>query len=102
MYPGLEIVFNLAELDKSPLTILDEPGPELAGCVDKKRGLKSLLLFKPSVHLPCSIIVHIVLDNIPGNGINRIVVLCSAGIEFNFIFRSTVIILQLCFCKLYI
>lgn len=52
--------------------------------------------------LPCSIIVHIVLDNIPGNCINSIVVLCSAGIEFNFIFHSTIVILQFCFCKLYI
>jgi hypothetical protein len=52
LYPGLEIVFNLAELDKSPLTILDEPGPELAGCVDKKRGLKSLLLLSPLYIFP--------------------------------------------------
>ena len=63
--------------------------------------LKSPLLLSP-LYTSCSIIVHIVLDNIPGNCIYSIVVLCSAGIEFNFIFHSTIIILQLCFCKLYI
>ncbi len=63
--------------------------------------LKSPLLLSP-LYTSCSIIVHIVLDNIPGNCINSIVVLCSAGIEFNFIFHFTVIIFQLCFCKLHI
>ncbi len=69
--------------------------------LQKKGRLKSPLLLS-LLYTSCSIIVHIVLDNIPRNCINSIVVLCSAGIEFNFIFHSTIIILQLCFCKLHI
>ncbi len=71
------------------------------GRTAKKGRLKSLSLLS-LLYTSCSIIVHIVLDNITGNCINSIVVLCSAGIEFNFIFHSAIIILQLCFCKLYI
>ena len=80
-----------------------------AGCVitggtmpyRKKGRLKSPLLLS-LLYASCSIILHIVLYDISGNCINSIVVLCSAEVEFNFIFHYTIIILQLCFCKLYI
>lgn len=64
--------------------------------VEGKRCFRKTCRLFPS---SSSIIVHIILDNIPGNCINSIVIFCLAGIEFNFIFHSTVIILQFCFCE---
>lgn len=68
------------------------PVSELNQMARKSIFLRTMRNIKLSFNF-MSIIVHIILDNIPGNRINRIIILCCTTVEFNFIFHSAIIIL---------